>query len=973
MPDAEPTVAVTDEPVLDVAGNEVSDSALGWIVFISLHLDEDRYFRVDDLVDDTLLALGYQDRDQRGELGRDGEPHKRAVHATVQQLIEKGLVERDTGPDFPHYRLTDNIVEDIRHVRARIGQFWGFAGSEDAIDTYAELGLLVIVALRIQDSNRASRDDLADKLASLLGDRDGDARSVALTELLSMLKMHNYVDAKRRVNIRPWTSRDKQLISVAWTLNDRAWGGVSLLRQSLRDVFGDNVLPGAPDSSQDPQVTSHDQGVSTPDDLALADTEPQDGQSDEAGEQPDSSRDGIGVAPSSGEPDSFPMPDVEDLAWTLIQVLRTSGNLSVGRAQDGVRDRMHIPLESGILQRAADASESRFEHGLRRARLALQHRAKAVRVQHDVESDEQMLVLRPSGHTISRSKVDDAVRQNEKFIASGASGRKRGSAPTPRTGRNLEQDSDSADVADSDQWAYDHRRWCWLTLEVMRDLSQDVVDAEIPNGTISGALADRLQLSPSARNVPSSRNEQEKEYTARCATMRALLAEVELIERGNKSATWRILGKGEEVSEADLTTLIKAANVGGLPGANGTYRGNDELEAVIAEEGALPNEQVPTKLKDDRPAAMPDLSQHGQSDLPRDASGDRELSDVQLCVATLESLPTEEGEWLQQADLTNAVLARLNLPATYNGGPAPLWVKYDDKRKGMTLLEYRMEHVVRALSIGRSGLIRDGGLDFPDKGDLWFLTARGRNVMRRGDVADQVARMTAEYFDAHDYSNWTDEEWKKQVFDILWEGGQGGGRGFEHLVAELLTAQQDVERADVQGGYLDSMGVDVVAKLQQAPEAQFGTISVGRAAVLLAQCKRHRNQQIGPDAATKLFGFAARLREQAVRGDVLYDVAGGLVAFFGDLTRDATWTFWALRAAWDALSAAEKGDQDRNSQGPKVRLQPDVRWEIWDGQRIFALMREHRIGVDVEDSGEVVVDEKYLRGLLRSGGDGREA
>ena len=1077
MPDAEYTVEVTEEPVLDVAGDGVSDSALSWIVFIALHLDEDRYFRVDELVDDTLLALGY--REGREELGRDGEPHAKAVYATVQQLIEKGLVERDTEPDVTRYRLTKDVVEDIRNVRARIGQFWGFAGSEDAIDTYAELGLLVIIALRIQDNNRASRDDLADRLASLLGDRDAGARGVALTELLSRLKMYNYLGVRRdpfEVNVRALVSRvlgiiravgsrNEQVFGVDWALNEKAWDGVSRLRQALRDEFGNEVLPDATDRSQELQRTNHEGGSSTPDDLVLA----------------DSSRDGVGLAPSSSELKSFPMPDVEELAWALIQALRASGSLSFDVAQDGVLDRMGIPRNAGILQRVGSASESRFEHGLRRARLALQHRAKVVRVRHDAESGGYLLVLQPAGGTISRSKVAEAVRQNEAFIASGAQDSKRRPDPvrdslpsesdlasemrklfsglddssqlsvqeinehlersfelsdeqlsvphnpqredselelayrarrarhrlrregeiqttsrwedgpagpqegphdTYSPGRSLDVDRDPAGTTDTDQWAYDHRKWCWLTLEVMRDLSQDVVDEEIPNGTISGALADRLQLSPAARNVRSSQNPAEKEYTARCATMRELLAEIELIERGGKSATWRILPKGEDVSEDDLTALIEDTNVDVLSGANGAYRGNDELEAVIAQGDTSRVGQAPAiavRSEEDRAADAAGSDSARATGSPPDVFGDHGLSDVQLCVAILESLPTEEGEFLRHSSLVDAVRDKLAVSATYSGLPAPHWVGYDSKRKSTTLLEYRIEHVVRALSIERSGLIRDGGLDFHDAGDMWFLTARGRRVVQGDDVAGQVARMTAEYFAAHDYANWTGDDWKGEVIDILWES-KGDGTGFEHLVAALLAAQQDIERADVQppGRYLDSMGVDVVAKVRQGhrpAQVQVGTVSVEtgqRAAVLLVQCKRYRSQQISPDAASKLFGFTARLRDQATRGDVQYDVAGGLIAFFGDLTRDATWTFWALRAAWGALGVVEADRRDQTGQEPEARRQPNVHWETWDGQRIFALMKEHQIGVDVADSGEVTVDREYLRSLLRGGERGRE-
>ena len=246
---------VFDPPVVDVAGDEVSGPALCWIVFIALHMDEDRDFGAVELVDDTLLALGYRDSDEREVLAQDGQPHVLAVVRALDHMRQKRLVGLVTaGRPVTHYKLTAEVVDDILKVRDGIGQFWGFAGSVDAIDSYAELGLLAIIALRIQGGKGESREDLLNKLASLLGDRSEDARELALADLLSKLKFHDYVEDERdllNIDTRAAISRlfsgekeQRPVFGTDWALNDKAWGGLSALRDGLSGVFRDQALPG---------------------------------------------------------------------------------------------------------------------------------------------------------------------------------------------------------------------------------------------------------------------------------------------------------------------------------------------------------------------------------------------------------------------------------------------------------------------------------------------------------------------------------------------------------------------------------------------------------------------------------------------------------------------------------------------------------------------------------------------------------
>lgn len=253
MSESSDTPAVQDNRVTDADGREVDNTTLDWLTFIALHMDEDRDFGFVELLDDTLLALGYRDPDARKNLSGDGQPHVLAHEATLDRLLHGGLLERQTGGGpRPLFRLTADVVDDIRNVRAHIGQFWGFAGSADAIDSYAELALLVIIALRIQDGNRASRDDLADRLASLLGDRDDDATTEELTDLMERLESRGYVDAETDYREFDFKSAfrktfrresDAPVFGTDWALDDKAWGGLSALREALLKDFADPTLP----------------------------------------------------------------------------------------------------------------------------------------------------------------------------------------------------------------------------------------------------------------------------------------------------------------------------------------------------------------------------------------------------------------------------------------------------------------------------------------------------------------------------------------------------------------------------------------------------------------------------------------------------------------------------------------------------------------------------------------------------------
>lgn len=676
------THLVFDPPVTDVAGDEVGGSALCWIVFVALHMDEDRDFGVAELVDDTLLALGYRDNDEREDLAQDGQPHVLAVVQALDHMAQEHLVDLVTaGRPLAHYKLTAEVVDDILKVRDGIGRFWGFAGSADAIDSYAELGLLAIMALRIQGGKGESREDLLNKLASLLGDRSEDARELALADLLSKLKVHDYVEDERDLlDINPAAAisslrsrlfsgekEQRPVFGTDWVLNDKAWGGLSALRTGLSGVFRDQALPdgGALTNSDDSQDSSSS-----------------------VAEQP------------SRDPEA-------------------------SRRRPRSRDRMRRP------------------------------------------------------------------------------------SPPPAT---------------------------------------------------------------------------------------------------------------------------------------------------------------------DEPI----------------------VSDIDLCVSVLESLPIIESDRMSpdelptEEEIISETVRRLQILPEYAESAPPPWAENSEWASGLAksgrqvnLLAYRMEHVLRALSIDQTGLIRDMAID-SGKDDRWYLTPVGTEFVqtdefKAGDVRDlEIA--VGNYFAMHQYADWVTEPWMTEVVQALraqhLPGRKAranvGGRAFEKLVHALLRKEQDITETTLQGrdSYLDKAGVDIVAHVgSEGSNSSEGLEGSGirttkraspTTATLLVQCKRHFGREIPADAASKLFATTAWLRAQAARGELEEPVAGALLAFFGDLSREGAWTFWALKSAWEAMAA---GDASRESSDVRGQAGPDLLWEIWDGQRVFKLMLEHEVGVRVDGDG-TTVDRDYFNRLI---------
>ena len=392
--------------------------------------------------------------------------------------------------------------------------------------------------------------------------------------------------------------------------------------------------------------------------------------------------------------------------------------------------------------------------------------------------------------------------------------------------------------------------------------------------------------------------------------------------------------------------------------------------------------------------------------------GEVTVSNIDLCKAVLESFLQHQGETLSEREIADEVAERLEIPEDYRKRPVPPWVHpeagwlkhystkwlhrndkpaepYDDESVGDDgersdtdphgghedrrpgLYEYRLEHVFRALSIAQTGLIRDAGVDGDARESYWSSSGSLIGLVdvykRNADAAlttipdmlapgDDCGAALHAYFVMHNYEGWAPEDWMEKTFSHM--RGEIGPYMFELLIQDVLEKEDGVDaEAQAPNSYLDEAGVDVV--VSQRIEAQ-GAMSPLERFSLLVQCKRHFRNEISPDAAAKLFATTMWLR-----GDPKFKVAGARLAFFGDLSREATWTFWALKSAWDVM---EKAVRDTGSGDSGEQTRPDLTWEIWDGQRVFQLMKERRVGVNVNSSGgqeTVTVDDAYFEKLRK--------
>ena len=373
------------------------------------------------------------------------------------------------------------------------------------------------------------------------------------------------------------------------------------------------------------------------------------------------------------------------------------------------------------------------------------------------------------------------------------------------------------------------------------------------------------------------------------------------------------------------------------------------------------------------------------------------VSNADLCFTVLQLLATDQASSLTEDEFVKRVAAKVGVHSGYLKEPLPPWAissKWSnalrDAGRDPKLFDYRMEHAFRALSIEQVGLIRDVAL--ADSGrenqavqNRWSLTDNGKDAMLslldesspvEHGKSSVIPDAVHDYFRMHNYEGWRAQDWMANV--IKWFSAPNiktageGGAVFELLIKALVEAHPSFSEARLQAhnNYLDEAGVDIVAYLRgDATNGEgdgFKDFNSRRGA-LLVQCKRYLWNDIPPDAASKLFATMAWLRGQADLGHFRDDVSGALLVFFGDLSREATWTFWALKATWDLMERASR-TQGLPSEGTGAGAQPSrpLAWEIWDSRTVLQLMKEYKIGVKVDSSGDrekVAVDTDYLDGL----------
>ena len=368
------------------------------------------------------------------------------------------------------------------------------------------------------------------------------------------------------------------------------------------------------------------------------------------------------------------------------------------------------------------------------------------------------------------------------------------------------------------------------------------------------------------------------------------------------------------------------------------------------------------------------------------------VSDIELCLATLLALPTDDERAdhpPRERDIVESVARRLNIPQAYmEEGSSPPWTEGEKPEGGKWrggwatmlhnrnrvahLLAYRMEHVFRALSIEQVGLIRDVAIAEGGVG-RWVLTERGVVLAQSVNLNEHDGLQSVglggaihDYFRMHDYARWLDEQasWMGAVveeFRKMAPAKDVRGPVFELLVRDLMAKvdEQTIVRPQLSNTYLDQAGVDIIVTSSQSD-------IFDRPHALLIQCKGNLSNDVQSDAASKLFATTVWLRALAKRNELGYRVTGARLVILADLSREATWTFWALRAAWEAMTEAGRNahvdSDDAQTDGSQSRLE----WEVWDSRKVLLLMKEHEVGVQVRQtsSGEIVsVDEDYLASL----------
>ena len=344
------------------------------------------------------------------------------------------------------------------------------------------------------------------------------------------------------------------------------------------------------------------------------------------------------------------------------------------------------------------------------------------------------------------------------------------------------------------------------------------------------------------------------------------------------------------------------------------------------------------------------------------------LSDVDLCMAILQTLEKAfDGPAPSFEDIKKGLLNETAIPVEYDGAPPPPWVERIKKsgdtsaKRFGSLLEFRLDHALRAMSLHRTGLIRSA--EIASEGHHWNLTRAGYEIVRGtgNDGYQQLGKLTEDYFNIHDYSSWETAGWITEFMTQLIALGEDGMM-FEHLCLELLSKVHPDSRVEqsAPNGWLDSNAVDHLVTTIQEPDDEQQVMNRLDSKLLLVQCKRWATREVDAGQIAKLFASAARFRAQAYNNRELNDIEGARFIYLGSLSHDATWIYWALRDAWETL------DEPASTSGQVENSQPQLRWELWDGAKLFTLIKEYEIGVRVDqDSDIITIDDAFFDHLKK--------
>ena len=139
-----------------------------------------------------------------------------------------------------------------------------------------------------------------------------------------------------------------------------------------------------------------------------------------------------------------------------------------------------------------------------------------------------------------------------------------------------------------DDWAYDVQEWAWATLSAMRQkaamsgLAPESV--RLTAKDIRTAMANQLGLTPSQRDFVGGVNG-EREYMARCTTMRNLLAHCDLIAW--QDGSWVLTRSGTGVTASQFHNLLDTRLESFGPGEGPSriyqqYRGHPEFPDAVS-------------------------------------------------------------------------------------------------------------------------------------------------------------------------------------------------------------------------------------------------------------------------------------------------------------------------------------------------------------------------------------------------------